>query len=125
MTTKSSWFREKFPGDGPRGEHADDHELIAADANRLADRIDARFLEQQLIRAVAEHGDIVAVLDFHSAEKPSELHRDARAFGVTLARAEHDHRPCFLIPVLDPPVHVLSGPEADLNVDELEVVACS
>ena len=50
-------------GRRPLVEDADHLEPLAADADELADRVDAGRLEQQLVGGVAEHGDVLAELD--------------------------------------------------------------
>ncbi len=65
---------------GPLAEHADHGELVAADADGLADRIDVR--EERLPRTVAEQHDAAPMLD---------LRRDEEAAGLDLG--EVDRRP--------------------------------
>ena len=55
----------------PLVEDADDREALGADAHRLADRIGAGRREQRLIRRVAEHDDVLAVLHFGAGEEPA------------------------------------------------------
>ena len=55
----------------PARKDTHDFELVRADTDRLADRIDASVLKEQLIRGVAEHRHLAAVLDFGPAEEPT------------------------------------------------------
>ena len=77
-------------GGRPLVEHADDLEPLGADAHELADRIDAVRLEQQLVRGVAEHDHVAAVLQFGAVEVPAGEDRNARAGGKVFRRAEDE-----------------------------------
>jgi hypothetical protein len=61
MTTKSSAPPEAARA-RPLAEHADDGELLRADADLLADGIDVR--EERRVGGLAEHDERPAVLDF-------------------------------------------------------------
>ena len=71
MTTKSSWPRLKPPAAGRLSNTPTTSNRSAADAHHLADRIDAGRLEQQLVRRVAEHDDVPAVLQLGAVEEPA------------------------------------------------------
>ena len=100
-------------------EDADDLVALGADADELADRIDAARLEQQLERRVAEHADVLAELDVVAVEEPAGQKLQAGAFGKPLARAEDDERLGFLFQVEDAILRRGAHAGAELDVDEL------
>ena len=104
----------------PLVEDAHHLEALAADAHHLADRIGAARLEQQLVRGVAQHDDVLPVLHFRAVEEAAGQKRDARAFGEELAGAEHDEVLGLLIAVEDPLLCARPDAGAELDVDELQ-----
>src|SRR5206468_10637331 len=107
------------PGGRPLVEYADHFEALAADSHALAHRVGAARREQQEIRRVAEHDDVLAVLDLGAVEEPPAEERNLGALGEVLGRAEDDEVLGLLGAVEDPALRRrAAGPE--LDVDELD-----
>ena len=105
---------------GPLVHHADHRVAIAADADFLADRVDAAREEQRLGGGVAEHDDVPAVLDLVVAEEASRHERDEVQFAPVRGRADHRGR----LGGLPRERHALDGREwpaaTELEADRLD-----
>ena len=105
-------------GRRPFIEHAHHLEPLAADSHRLADRVDSRWREQQLVRGIAEDDDVLPVLHFGTVEEAAAEDGDARPCREILRRAEQDNRLGLHIAVEHAPLRRRAA-GAELDVDEL------
>ena len=102
-------------------DHAQHRVLDAADADLLADRIEAAEREQRLVRAVADDGDVAGARHFLFGERAARVHLGKVDLDVLLGGAHDRRQPRPLAPV-EHALHARrSGPAAaDPDVDHAD-----